>query len=209
MDRSRGIAAAVIVTTLACLPSATEAAERPSGWYAGTNVGQTRISVDNQLIVGDRDLSDTGLSVHGGHRFGRHFAVEGSFADLGDFQYTADTCRAEVCVPELALTQFQHSATRIDLSVLGAVPLGEWLEAYGRVGVASTNLETVTRTLVGASSSEGSDLSAVYGIGLRTSFGSPWSLRLQWDRSSYSEAAELDVSSLWLGAEYEFGGQAL
>jgi len=208
MQRILSISAAVLIAAMAWLPSVSQAAESNAGWYAGASIGQAKLSVSNQRIVGDEGLSDTTLSVHTGYRFGRYFAVEGSFADLGDFHYTANTCR-DACIPELASTRFEHSATRLDLAVIGAVPLGRRLQAYGRVGLASTELETVTRTVLGTNQSQTNDLSAVYGVGVRASFDSAWSVRLQWDRSSFSKGNDLDFSTLWLGAEYQFGGHGL
>jgi opacity protein-like surface antigen len=208
MEMIRSAAAVAFIAAAAWFPSTSEAARNSAGWYAGAEVGNAKLFVDDQIIIEQEDLSDTVLSLYGGYRFGRHFAVEGTLADLGDFHYTAGTC-GSFCIPELALTQFQHSATRLDVSVVGAVPLGEWLQAYGRVGLASTNLETVTRSLAGTDEIERNDLSAVYGVGLRASFGSPWSVRLQWNRSSQSKGSDLDVGTVWLGAEYQFGGRAL
>jgi len=202
------VTAAVVVAALAGFPNASEAAEKSAGWYAGVNVGHSKLSAHDRNIVADEDLSDTSLAVHGGYRFSRYFAVEGSFADLGGFHYVADTC-LDVCIPEQASTRFQHTATRLDLSLVGSLRLGERLQADGRVGVASTNLKTETRTLAGANQYDRSDLSAVYGVGLRVSFESPWSVRLQWDRSAHSKGNDLDVGTLWLGGEYQFGGQAL
>jgi opacity protein-like surface antigen len=205
MEKVKAKAAIAIIAALIWLPTASEAAENSSGWYAGADVGQARLSVENPRIVGGQELSDTALSAHGGYRFSRYLALEGSFADLGDFHYTADTC-VEVCIPEEAQTQFQHAVTRLSLSVVGAVPIGQRWQAYARAGLASTHVETLARNLVGAiESSDGSDVSPVYGVGLRASVGGQWSMRLQWDRSSHSKGNDLDVSTLWLGAQYQFG----
>jgi len=207
MENIRCITAAAVIVAVALFPKASEAGENNAGWYAGAAVGHAELAVDDQILVGNGDLSDTAFSLYGGHRFGRYFAVEGSLADLGDFQYTADTC-GQVCVPELAVTQFQHSAVRFDVSVVGSVPLGKRLHAYGSVGLASTYLETVTRTRLGTDEIEKNDLSAIYGVGLRAAFDSPWSVRLAWNRSAHSRDSDLDVGTFWLGAQYRFGARA-
>jgi hypothetical protein len=205
MERSKAKAAITIIAALIWLPTASKAAENSSGWYAGADLGQARLSVEGLHIIGGQELSDTALSAHGGYRFSRHLALEGSFADLGDFRYTADTC-AEACIPEEAQTRFQHAVTRLDLSVVAAAPLGQRWQVYARAGFTSTRVETVARNLVGASrSSHGRDASPIYGVGLRASVGGQWSMRLQWDRSSHSKGNDLNVSTLWLGAAYQFG----
>ncbi len=177
------------------------------GWHVGADIGHSNLSLDNQNTIGDKDLSDTAVSVRGGYAFGRHFAVGMTYSDLGNYRYTLDNC-ADVCVPEPALTEVRQSVTRLDLSLVGRIPLGERLEAYARTGVASTTFETEARNLSRASSSESGNFSGD-GLGLRALLGGPWSLRLQWDRGSTSDSNDLDVDSFWLGTEYQFGRRPL
>ncbi len=209
MAKIRNVAAGIVIVAVSAVSGNSVAAETRKGWYVGADIGHAKLSLDNQNTIGETDLSDTAVSVRGGHAFSRHFAVEATYSDLGNYRYTLDNCR-EVCVPELASTEFRHSVTRLDLSLVGRIPLGERLEAYARAGVASTTLETTeARILAGASKSEKSDLSGVYGLGLRAFLSGPWSLRVQWDRGSYSNSMDLDVDSFSLGAEYQFGRRPL
>lgn len=209
MAKIRNVAAGIFIVAASAASGDLAAAETSPGWYVGADIGHSKLSLDDQNTIGDTDLSDTSISVRGGHAFARHFAVEATYADLGNYRYTLKTCSAAVCVPETVPTEFSHSVTRLDLSLVGRIPLGERLEAYARAGVASTTLETDARNILGASRSERSDVSGVYGLGLRALLSGPWSLRLQWDRGSYSDRIELDVDSFWLGAEYQFGRRPL
>ncbi len=204
MAKIRNVAAGIVIVAVSAVSGNSVAAETRKGWYVGADIGHAKLSLDNQNTIGETDLSDTAVSVRGGHAFSRHFAVEATYSDLGNYRYTLDNC-LDVCVPESESTEFRHSVTRLDLSLVGRIPLGERLEAYARAGVASTTLETEARNLLGASRSERSDVSGVYGVGLRARLSGPWSLRLQWDRGSYSDRIDLDVDSFWLGAEYQFG----
>jgi len=208
MAKIRLLAAVNFMVAVSVVSGNAAAAEPITGWYVGADIGHSIISLDNQNTIGDTDLSDTTVLVRGGYAFGHHFAVETTYSDLGNYRYTLDNCR-EVCVPEFASTEFRHSLTRLDLSLVGRIPLGERLEAYARAGVASTTLDTDARNLAGTSTSDRSDFSGVYGLGLRALLSGPWSLRLQWDRGSYSNIMDLDVGSFWLGAEYQFGRRPL
>lgn len=203
MAKIGNLAAAIFIVAASAASGDSAAAETNRGWYVGADIGHAELSLDNQNIIGGADLTDTAVSVRGGHAFGRYFAVEATYSDLGNYRYTLDNC-IEACSPELASTEFRHSVTRLDLSLVGRIPLGERLEAYARAGVASTVFDTQARNMLGASRSERSDVSGVYGLGLRTLLRGPWSLRLQWDRGSYSNNMEVDIDSVWLGAEYQF-----
>ncbi|MFZ5841262.1 MAG: porin family protein [Pseudomonadota bacterium] len=204
MARTRFIAAGIAIAAASVLSQSAAATEAPASWFVGADVGHARLSLDNQSTIGATDLSDTAVSVRGGRAFGRYFSVEATYSDLGNYRYVLDTC-PEACIPEVASTEFRHSGTRVDLSLVGRVPLGNGLEAFGRAGLASTTLETEARTMLGVTTSDSNDLSGVYGLGLRAFLDSSWSLRLQWDRVSHSKGMDLDVDAFWLGAEYRFG----
>ncbi len=208
MAKTRNVAAGIFIVAASAVSGNSAAAETRTGWYVGADIGHAELSLDNPKTIGGTDLSDTSISVRGGHAFGRHFAVEATYADLGNYRYTLDTC-IEACSPELASTEFRHSVTRLDLSLVGRIPLGERLEAYARAGLASTTFDTEARNMLGDSRSGRSDVSGLYGLGLRALLSGSWSLRLQWDRGSYSNNMDLDVDSFWLGADYQFGRRPL
>lgn len=172
------------------------------GWYVGADVGRSELKFD-----GGADSSDTAFAVHGGYRFGRYFAVEASYADLGSFGYTLDCPPGLACVPELFPQQTDVSARRLDLALLGIVPFGDRWEAHAKLGYARTKFDTTVRVgQFGISdfSDDNSDL--IYGVGLRFHFDPPWSLRLQWERIPDINDSNEDLDALWLGAEYRFGG---
>jgi opacity protein-like surface antigen len=206
MSRSKKKTAATVIMVASLLTAHSAMAETGAGWYAGANIGSAKSSLDNRLSIENEDLSATAVAIHGGYRFARHFAIEATYADMGDYRYTLTNC-IEVCIPELVPAEVEHSVKRLDLALAGSISVGERLEAYARLGVANTSVDTKARSLSGTSQRERSGLAATYGVGMRAHFDGPWSLRLQWDRTRYSEDLEMDIDVVWLGAEYRFGNR--
>ncbi len=111
-----------------------------SGWYVGANAGQSRARIGDERIVGD--LLGAGLdttSIHdydthlgyklfGGYQFGRYFALEGGYFDLGKFGFTADTLPAGALRGNIKLKG-------ANLDALGILPFTEKFTAFARFGV--------------------------------------------------------------------------
>lgn len=204
MKRTRHGIAALLVAFASALPAHSAASEIDGGWYFGADVGRSNIALEKQTNVLDEDYSDRAIAVHGGYRFTRHIAIEGTYADLGESTYTLDICEG-ICIPEQTTLDVQQSGKRLDLSLVGSLPLSEKFEVYARAGVARTEFDTVARSLLSTSKTDSSEIAALLGVGMRVHFDAPWSLRLQWDRGRFSEDAELEVDVLWLGVEHRFG----
>ncbi len=205
--RMKGVIAAIIISA-ACGFSAQAAADEVSpGWYMGADFGHAELQLENlgNPNISNKDFSNTTFSIHGGYRFNPYFAIESTFADFGGYGYRVDFC-AEVCAPEAFPAEISISGKRLDLALVGSIPLGERLEAYAKVGFVSTEIKYEGRSLNDTVSFSNSDSETIYGIGLRLHFDVPWSLRLQWDRTQLDDY-EADVDAWWLGAEYRFGSR--
>ena len=189
------ICAAGLFTT-----TARAAAGPGSGWYAGADLGRMEYKFDNGF-----DASDNAFGVHGGYRFGRHVAIEAGYADLGSYKSTEE-CPSDFCTPEQYPIYYEVSSQRLELALLGILPLAERMEAYAKVGVVSTEFDLSTRTQLVSSSDSTRSSDPIYGIGLRLNFDAPWSLRLQWERTPDINDSGADLNAAWLGAEYRFGG---
>ena len=191
------ICAAGLFTT-----TARAAAGPGSGWYAGADLGRMEYKFDNGF-----DASDNAFGVHGGYRFSRYFAIEAGYADLGSYDFSVACPTGTLCVPEDYPIYTEVSSQRIELNVLGILPLGERLEAYAKAGYARTEFDVFVREGIHDGSSDSIRSSDPnYGIGLRLNFDAPWSLRLQWERTPDMNDSDADLNALWLGAEYRFGG---
>jgi OOP family OmpA-OmpF porin len=110
-----------------------------TGWYAGGNIGQTKATIDNAQItsklvgaglgVSTLTNQDTGHGnkVFGGYQFGRNFALEGGYFDLGQFGFAATT------TPPGAL-QGDIRLRGVNLDAVGILPITEKLSVFARVG---------------------------------------------------------------------------
>jgi len=201
MTSAKGLMIATICVAGLFTTTARAAAEPGSGWYAGADLGRMEYKFDNGF-----DASDNAFGVHGGYRFSRYFAIEAGYADLGSYDFSVQ-CPGEVCVPEAYPIYTEVSSQRIELNMLGILPLGERLEAYAKAGYARTEFDVFVREGIHDGNSDSIRSSdPVYGIGLRLNFDAPWSLRLQWERTPDINASGADLNAAWLGAEYRFGG---
>lgn len=197
--------AASTLATVGLMAATAHAAPVSPGWYLGVDAGRSELKPELREPVLQAEESDTAFALHGGYRFTRHLAVEASYADLGTFEFTLG-CPA-VCIPEAYPRHVDSSIKRLDVALLGIAPFGERAEAYAKLGVAQTQVDGTASSLWLGSRRLSSDSSdAVYGLGLRVHLNAPWSLRLQWERSSADLPSmyDADVDSLWMGAEYRF-----
>jgi OOP family OmpA-OmpF porin len=190
-----------LVSTAVLAGGAAQAATAPSdaGWYVGASAGRTDLTYPD----GGGDLEADGYAVHGGYRFNRHFAVEAGYADLGDARFQYDCPSGLVCVPENYPITFSQDFSRADIALVGILPVNARFDLFAKVGYAQARYEESVRFGTSGTARESDDSSeTIYGVGARLNFDSPWSLRLQWDRS---EVSDVDVDGYWLGVEYRFG----
>jgi len=200
MTSAKGLMIATICVAGLFSFTAPAAAGPGSGWYAGADLGRMEYKFDNGF-----DASDNAFGVHGGYRFSRYFAIEASYADLGSYDFS-EACPSDFCAPEQYPIFHEVSSQRLELALLGILPLGERMEAFAKVGVARTEFDLLTRNQLVSSSDSTRSSDPIYGIGLRLNFDAPWSLRLQWERTPDINASGADLNAAWLGAEYRFGG---
>ena len=200
MPSHRPLLLALLVSALV-LPVGTAHAAAPpeSGWYLGASAGQTRLSYPS-----GSDVDTDGYSLYGGYRFGRHFALEAAYAELGDDGAVFNCPVGNLCIPEQYPVTFNTEFRRADLAAIGILPVGERFDLFAKLGYSQGRYaSTVTQGMLGTTRQSEDSSETVYGVGGRLHFTAPWSLRLQWDRSKVSG---VEVDGVWLGVEYRFGG---
>ena len=112
----------LIFALLALGASAAHAQE--TGWYAGLDLGRSRLSDVN---IGDSlKRDDTALGFDLGYRVNRNFALEGAYTDLGQFHYSSDSFDGD------------YRAKSVSLAALGILPLQSSWSLYGKAGIART-----------------------------------------------------------------------
>src|SRR5688572_22824109 len=75
------------------------AVAQDAGWYGGIGIGQSRAKIhDDRIRAGlpgvtsiEDDDTAAGFKLFAGRQFGRNFALEGGYFNLGEIGYTAST----------------------------------------------------------------------------------------------------------------------
>lgn len=124
--------------------------------------------------------SDTAVRGFGGYQFTPRFALEAAYQDLG------------------GVSRAGHAAsiTATDLSFLGSWEMGNRFAALGRIGVYRAE-----------TSSAGSNVGPIFGLGLAYALTHHASFRLEWERYDKlgpDTQPTLDVDVISLAAIYRF-----
>lgn len=127
------------LVALAILGSPFTMAQDNAGWYVGTNMGQSRATIDDARItsgligrgfsgisITDDDRSN-GYKIFGGYQFNKNIALEGGYFNLGNFGYTANTVPTGTLNGNIKLRG-------LNLDVVGTLPITDRFSAFGRVG---------------------------------------------------------------------------
>jgi OOP family OmpA-OmpF porin len=145
----KGRSAKRLVTLAAAfgLASATASAlaQQASPWYAGVSAGQSKVSIDDDVLqIGgatstslSKDESGTGYKVYGGYQINRNVAVEGGYADLGSFSATRT-----VTAPASGSVKADIKASGWNLDIVGIWPFTNRFSVFGRFGGFYNELKT-------------------------------------------------------------------
>jgi OOP family OmpA-OmpF porin len=204
------------VLALAVLAGAPAAAQN-SGWYVGGNGGLAAAKIDDQRISADlleggfattaikNDQRDAGFKLFAGYRFGRYFAVEGGYFNLGKFGFTADTLPAGSLIGS---ARFQG----MNFDAVPMLPITDSFFVFGRIGAnhawARDRFSGTGAVNVADPSANRSATNYKYGFGLEYDFTEHFGTRLEAERYRVDDAVgnrgEIDMVSL--GVLYRFGG---
>lgn len=144
----------IAAATALIIASSAAFAAQPSTFYAGADVGRTKID--------DLDR-DTSYGAFVGYNFNQTFAVEAGYRRLADVDYRILNVNTKVRADQLAL------------SVVGSFPIAESFSVYGRLGL--NRLEA--KATAGNVSAKDDETKALYGIGLSYAFTPAVSARVE------------------------------
>jgi OmpA-OmpF porin, OOP family len=208
------------LAALAGLAATPAAAQDPSGWYIGGNVGRSGATIDEERItsglagqglatsgISNRD-HDTAYKLFGGYQINRNFAVEAGYFDLGSFGYTAST------VP-LGTLSGDVRMKGVNLDLVGTLPITERFSVLGRIGVTSARSSghfsatgAAAIPYASANTRERATNPKV-GIGLAYAFTESLSMRAEAERyrmnDSVGNRGHVDMVSV--GLVYRFGAK--
>ncbi len=215
MKPFRTIVAAALVGAL--VPALGHARSSPPAvggeWYLGLTIGSSNVGDTPDVVplsgTSPRHLvsdeRDPGVKVLAGYRFNRHFAIEGGYAWLGEFQFSN-----QASAPGAGALTADTRVIGLFADVVGLLPLGWGVTALAKVGVVGSELRT-TRTVTGAvtpapglsTTAYADEANLKYGLGLQYSLGPRAAVRAEWERfvglgSAQTGEVDLDVYSIGL-----------
>jgi len=172
MKRSMAAIAAAALALGAGLARAQE-----SGWYAGTDVGASRLHVDG---VGSN--SDTAFGIDGGYRLNRNFAVEAAADRIGRFG-----------------SDPSYDVNAYSLAAVGILPLQSGFSLYGKGGYARTHAD------LGGTTDNANSL--LVGAGVMYDISRQYYVKAGWDRYTKVGGADTgsgsaDVVGVGLGMRF-------
>lgn len=189
-----------------------------TGWYVGTNVGQSRATIDDERItnglsaggftsntITDDDRS-TGFKVFGGYQLNKHFALEGGYFNLGKFGYTATTVPAGTLRGDIKVQG-------LNLDLVGTLPITEKFSAFGRAGVqyaeAKDRFAGTGAVLVANPNPSKRDTNYKLGLGLQYAVTDALAVRGEVERYRINDAVgnKGDIDLISVGLVYRFGGK--
>ena len=213
-----GISSKLTLVALAVMAAPLALAQIP-GPYVGISAGQTQATIDNKNIsagLASQGFTTTGISnsdrdsgykVFGGYQFGKHFAVEGGYFDLGKFGYTATTVPAGTMNGTIKLRG-------LNLDLVGILPISDSFSLSARVGTnyaeASDTFSGTGAVNVPMNSTSKSEANLKLGLGAQWDFTPSWGLRGELERYRINDAigsrGDIDMASI--GLVYRFGKPA-
>ena len=198
----------------AALPLAASAQD--TGGYVGLSAGRARADIDNSALSAalqsggysissfKGDDSDSSFKVLAGYSFHPNFALEGSYFNLGAYDFNAGL------LPAATQTGKTSNVNGLALDLVGTLPLqGRWA-AFARLGVNNAKLRQSfggTATGTGLVNDSERGWNQKYGIGLRYAVNDTLALRAELERYGLEDNAILKdpIETFTLGVVYRFG----
>ncbi len=186
---------------MACLLGSFTLPAMASNFYLLGDVGDSKIEVD----VGDDysySKNTTTYSLGAGFEFNKFFALELAYRDLGNVTDRGNYLEEGV--------QYNYrdktSASALQASIVGSLPISEEFSLFGRVGVAEIDIDYDSVETSGSStwsdSDSDSESKALFGIGASYKITPQIALRAEY--SQFAKWDETKLSTLTVGATYRF-----
>ena len=184
----------IIALALAC-GAALAASQASAQAYLGGSIGQS--DIDEQIATGlitggSVDGTDSAFKIFGGYMFNRHFGLEAAYVDLGEASYSGNFVG-------LPVTGGRVEVSGVNISALGALPIGERFSLFGKIGLFMWDAEASDTTggVPFSAQQDGTDLS--FGVGVGYQFTRNLGLRAEWEMftTDDAESSLISVGLLW------------
>lgn len=148
---------------------------------------------------GADDDSDTAWKIFGGYRLNDNFGVEATYMDYGTI--TADSV---VTAPAAATINLDADTTAWIVDAVGMLPLNDQFGLFGKLGVASWQIDSSASVVVGGTAAsisgddDGNDFH--FGVGANYALMGNIGLRAEWERINGDD----DLDAWTVGAQMSF-----
>ena len=214
MKNALGIIAAVLAVS-----AAGSAQAQSASWYGGVSAGQTKSNVSagevNDFLrslgygspVTSADDKDSMYKFALGYRFSPAVAIEGFYADLGEY-----SSRSNVSTPSIGTVSANYQSKGYGIDVVLSAPITQEFSVYGRLGVMQSKTEAAfgsTGSVILASNSGNKTKTGQhFGVGLQYDISPAIGLRAEVETfrklGDDSTGGELKVDVVSLGAIFRF-----
>ncbi len=204
----------LLLAMSAALPLSASAQD--AGFYVGLGAGRVTADINtpsigvgltsggyryDQLSTSERDNH---FKVLGGYSFNQNFALEGSYINLGSFDFDSTT------LPAATLNGKAGRISGYAFDVVGTLPLTEQWSAFARLGLNNAKVNerfsgTAVRTGLVNDSQRG--WNEHYGVGVRYAVNEVLSLQAEVERYGLEDTRMLqnEVETFTIGLVYRFG----
>jgi OOP family OmpA-OmpF porin len=198
------------------LAPAAQAAD--TGWYLGAALGASRIDIEDSAlpVTGAtahslaKDETDMGFRGFVGYQFNPWLAVEGGYAELGEFNATRS-----VTAPFVGTASATGDVSGFNLDVVGRIPVANNWAIYGKAGVVRSTTKTSISTTgaialaPGANANpEETENNLKYGLGFQYGLGKDMNLLGEWERynnlGDSATTGEVDLNLFSIGLQIKF-----
>jgi OOP family OmpA-OmpF porin len=218
--RSKLLVQSLTALVLAGSSIAAMAADTGS-WYAGIGIGSSKANDMGTAAEFDAGLladygitatttideSDTSWKLFAGYKFNENFAVEGSYADLGEA-----TFGSIVTAPTTGSVSASWGAKAWSIAAVGILPVTDQLEVFGKIGGHFSNVDLSATGSGGGStvtvSRDDDGYGLLLGVGASYSLTKNIAVRAEWERykdvGDENTTGKSDVDMMSVGIQYKF-----
>ncbi|WP_374349274.1 outer membrane beta-barrel protein [Chitinimonas sp.] len=172
-------------------------------FYVGADVGRSKLDVDTGL--GSSDSKATSWALFAGYQLNPNWGFEAGVRDFGDVKASRPMSLLDAISWAKgggSNTQAKVSASALQLSTVGTLPINDSLSLYGRLGLASVKVKSELRSGGFALDDSSTKTKALIGVGARYALSPQFGVRAEY--ANYGKVADTRLSSLTVGADYRF-----
>lgn len=189
---------------LACVLGVLTLPAMADNFYIFGDVGQGKMEVDSD---DDSKLSKTATSysIGAGYDFNKFLAVEVAYRDLGD---VTDRGLEFDSANDAYRFVDKYTTTALQASVVGKLPISDEFNVYGRVGLASIDMDYKSTLSYEDGNNpaperdSASKTRALFGLGASFDITSQLAVRAEYNQ--YAKWDDLKLSAVTVGAVYKF-----